>query len=496
MGKIVGGTGMLNNMIYVRGHSEDFNDWFKNKEGYSFENDILPYFTKLERGNSEGLHRGSIFFGNPTFTSKLANVILEAAKTLGFTISSNTEDCKIGFGLPKKNIRNGERWTPSHTLIHLNKPNLFLRTNRVVEKVIFHENFEARGVQYRYSNKHYFAKASKGVILSAGVVGTPKILLLSGIGPKTHLDEVHITSKINLPVGENLQDHITTGFDLIMLNQTLGIGIEQMLSPYSAFNYFWNGAGPWTFSGCEVLAFCDVNLDVTDQNDHIRPDIQLMVMPLSLNEDSGVHLRQLIGITDTTWHNYFAKWNHTAITILPILLHPKSRGTVRLKDSNFESKPLIDPNYLSHQDDIDVLLKGIELIKKIANTKEMKMLGAKLNENVIPGCNDYTFGTNLYWECYIRHLTITTYHPVGTCKMGREEDSTTVVNYEFEVKGTNNLFIVDGSILPSLPSGNVNGAILTLAEMASDRLKLRHFLSVGKCRNLEIFLKPSFCHTY
>ncbi|KAG5876584.1 hypothetical protein JTB14_015990 [Gonioctena quinquepunctata] len=359
MGKIMGGTGMLNNMIYVRGHEEDFVDWFRNKKDFDFRKDIFPYFKKLEQWSSEDPHQGSIFVRNLTVTSILPKVILEAAQRLGFTISKNTEDCEEGFGMPKVNIHNGQRWTPSHKLISLNKPNVLV-----------------------------------------GVVGTPKILLNSGVGPKVHLNEVNITTRVDLPVGENLQDHVTTGFDLILLNQTLGIGIEQMLSPFSVFEYFWSGAGPWTFSGCEALSFLNTKLGACHKS-NVQPDLQFMVMPLSLNQDDGIHLRHLIGVTNHIWDKYFAQWKETAITILPIVLHPKSRGTVRLKDSDFKNKPLIDPNYLSHEDDVTILLKGIDIIKKLANTEEMKKLGARLNENIFPGCDNFTFGTKNYWECYM-----------------------------------------------------------------------------------------------
>lgn len=395
----------------------------------------------------------------------------------------------LGFGMPKITVKQGKRWTSSHRLLKLNKKNVVLRTNRIVEKVLFHENFEAYGVQYSHLGKSYNVKASRGVILSAGVIGTPKILLLSGIGPKTHLDELNIPTKVDLPVGDNLQDHITTGLDLILLNQTLDIGIEQMLSPYSVFEYFWYGTGPWTTGGCEVLAFINTN-----GADNTQPDLQFMVMPLGINEDTGVHLRHLMGISDYTWNNYFEYLNQTkAMTILPILLHPKSRGTVRLKDADVNTPPIIDPRYLTEQEDIEILLEGINIIKKLISTRHMQKLGAKFNTNIFPGCENFDFDRKAYWECYVKHLTITSYHPVGTCKMGQEHDSSSVVNYDFQVKGTNNLYVVDASVMPTITSGNVNGAVMMLAEMASDIIKYRDFLIRKKCSIIEIFVQKYFC---
>lgn len=289
---------------------------------------------------------------------------------------------------------------------------------------------------------------------------------------------------MNLPVGENLQDHVTTGLDLIVLNQSLGIGLQQMFSPFSAFDYFWNGRGPWTTGGCETVGFLKTKYSS-------RPDIQFMVMPHGVSDDGGIFLRDLFGIKDEVWNKYFALLKHNmSITILPVLLHPKSKGTIRLNSSNEID---INPNYLSHQDDVDVLMEGINMIKKIINTESMQKIGAKLNTNIFPGCEHFKFDSKPYWECYIRQLTISSYHPVGTCKMGDNNDKFAVVNFQFEVKGTNNLFVVDGSVLPNQSSGNVNGAILMLAEMASDMLKLRNYLNLEKCDIIEIFMAKNVC---
>lgn len=321
------------------------------------------------------------------------------------------------------------------------------------------------------------------------MIGTPKILLHSGIGPQDHLQKLNITTRVNLSVGENLQDHVTTGLDLVLLNQTLGIGIEQMFSPYAAFKYFWDGKGPWTTGGCETMGFLP-----SKYSKSARPDIQFMAMTIGISEDRGIFLRKLFQIKDEVWDRYFYLVNtNFTMTILPVLLHPKSRGTVRLKDKNFDSELYIDPNYLSHKDDINTLIEGIEIIKDLIKTESMQKLGAKLNTNIFPGCETFIFDTKLYWECYVRHLTITSYHAIGTCKMGPDEDYSSVVNYNFQVKHTNKLFIVDGSILPNLPSGNVNGAIIMLAEMASDMLKLTNYYNQGKCTLKELFVIKDLC---
>nr|CAH7764135.1 unnamed protein product [Callosobruchus chinensis] len=157
----------------------------------------------------------------------------------------NMNTAKQGFGVPKINIIDGRRWTTASHFIYSKPPNVLFRTNALADLIRFHDNFEAYGVEFLYSGNRYLAKASRGIILSAGVIDTPKLLMRSGVGPRKHLKEVGIATRVDLPVGENLQDHITTGFDLVLLNKTLDIGIGTMLSPSSILTYLQEEAlGP------------------------------------------------------------------------------------------------------------------------------------------------------------------------------------------------------------------------------------------------------------
>lgn len=361
-----------------------------------------------------------------------------------------------------------------------------------VYEVLFKNNYEAYGVKYKFNNEMSFALASKGVILSAGVIGTPKILMLSGIGIEEHLKEVNILPKINLPVGNNLQDHVTTGFALVTFDETknFGMGLKDMINPLSAIKYFIHRGGPWTTIGCEVMGFLNTK---HPNNTQLQPDLQFMVMPLGIEEDSGLHLRKLMGISDVSWSQYFSKVNGS-ISILPVLLHPKSKGTVRLNSLDKFGHPLIDPNYLHKQEDVDVLIEGIKIIKEFVKTEPMQELGAKFNTMPFPGCTHHRFDTKLYWDCYIRHLTITSYHPVGTCKMGDDEDS--VINYNFQVKLTNKLYVVDSSILPTLTSGNINAAVLMMAEKASEVILNNEFLNKGTSKIISLFYSNYTCNIF
>lgn len=380
------------------------------------------------------------------------------------------------------NVRSGERYTTNHYLLEQNRRNLHVLTQTLVHRVLFQANFEANGIEFSLNEKMYKISATKAVILSAGAIGTPKILMHSGVGPKNHLEDIGIAAKIDLPVGQNLQDHVTTGLDLILLNKSIDMSMEKCLSPFSLFDYVFYGKGPLSSPGCEGVGLIDLDGDFV-------PDLQLMVIPLGISIDGGIHFRKSMGISDESFE-YFSKLLYkTTATILPIVLHPKSVGFVQLRDKHIDSPPIINPNYLQEDYDVNVLMDGIELIKKFIKTEAMQKLGATINTNKFPGCEAQKFDTKPYWECYIRHLTLTSYHPVGTCKMGQENDENRVVETNFKVRGTNKLFIADASVLPTLPSGNINAAVVMMAEKAADSIKKEKFFSSGFCEIGEVILK-------
>lgn len=319
------------------------------------------------------------------------------------------------------------------------------------------ENF-AYGIEYEKNDVIYQAFATKGIILSAGTIGSSKILLNSGIGPCNDLKNLSIKCRENLPVGKNLQDHITTGLDLIKLNTTAGLSITDFISPSNLFKFITYGQGPLTSIGCDILGF-QKNIN------NLPPKLGFMIIPLGISTDFGMHLRYNFNINDNVWNEYFDELiGKQTISILPILLHPKSHGYIKLSTNNPKSIPIINPKYLTHKDDIDLLIQGIRYIQEFIKNPKLQKYGATINEKHFPGCNQYKFDTNEYWECYIKHLTLSVYHPVGTCKMGAYDNNQTVVlQNNFQVKNIENLYVVDASIMPNLPSGNPNSVVMMIA---------------------------------
>ncbi|KAH0954233.1 hypothetical protein HN011_002576 [Eciton burchellii] len=444
-GKILGGTSRLNYMAYVLGHKLDYETWF-------------PDFIESIAENDESMSISEL-----RWNSNFADIILKAIKELNHNVSNINSELNIGFMKAQVTMENGRRWSSDKVLYKKSHHTLTVITHAQANKILMNLD-KAEGIEFiRFGNK-YIAMAKEGVILSAGAIESPKLLMLSGIGPRKHLEDLDIDVINDLPVGQNLVDHILTGLDLVIFNTSLGLSTYDIFNPISAVNYFLFGEGPWTSPGIEILGTFHSSLQ---KNQSIAPDLQLMALPLGVSNDNGFILKKAIGISDEVYSKYFAPLLYkNTVTIAPVLLHPKSSGELRLRSDNPFDEPLIDPKYLSNKDDIETLIEGLYFIKTLLETDILKAHGASLNKNLFPGCENEIFASREYWKCYVQHLTLTSYHPAGTCRM---DD---VVDASFRVRNMKNLYVVDASVLPSLPSGNINAAVIALAQKAAHKRKI------------------------
>lgn len=400
---------------------------------------------------------------------------------------------------PKVMQYNGRRWSVADSYYRQNHSLHQIIVNAKVERILFDNDatdtttaqttMKAVGISYRKYGRVHEVRATKAVILSSGTIGSPTILLKSGIGPEglyTHgvnksqkdtsrKNLLKIELRKNLPaVGEHLQDHVTTGMDLIKLNQTLGLEPWNLYTLNNLFNYFWNGHGPLTMTGCEGLGFIRSKFAKYGKDEHIL-DLGFMVIPMGSTIDAGVYFRRFLNINERTWQEYFQPLIATpTISILPIVLHPKSRGFVSIRMSkDDEIETVIQPNYLSHPDDIDVLVAGLRIITKLIDTPPFKAIGASIPKRKIPGCQDMEFGSDEYWRCYAQHLTFTAYHPVGTCRMGKNQSDSVIDPLTFQVHGIEHLYVCDASVMPSMPSANPQAAVGMLAKKFLHSFKRR-----------------------
>lgn len=433
-GKIAGGSHRLNNQVYHRGHPSDYESFIK-------PNNAEKFFEANEQ---------NIPVSETNFQSPVAVAFIETGQELGFD----------DFDYTKLTQMKGRRYTQvDHWKTLKNPPEKCFSST--VTRVLFDDINPKKiiGVEFVKHGKVHKVMGNK-VILSAGAIGSPKILLHSGIGPKNHLEDIGIEVKQNLPVGENLQDHVTTGLDLIILNQTLGLSTANLVNPFKIFDYFWyEGKDSFlALAGSDAMGFVKLS-----QNE--APDLSFMLIPVGLGSDFGLHFRKILNIRDDIWENHFKPMiGQTTISIVPILLHPKSRGTVRLQSKDFNDPPIINPNYLSEADDVKKLVTGIRIIEKMIEMPPMQKFGAEINPKHFPGCTNLHFDSNDYWECYVRQMTQTMFHPVGTCKIGDYDDDSTVVLKNFQVKNIEGLFVVDGSVLPNATSANPHAIIAMIAQ--------------------------------
>lgn len=379
-GKVLGGTHRLNNMIHHRGYFEDYAD--------------LIHPVDAEKVLSAYEENSKITEGK--FQTVFAEAFVEGARSLGFD--------DFGF----TNLTYDKRFRFTHA--GLLTENCDVVTNAFTTKILFAPDnaIKAIGIEFEKENKLHSVYGTR-IILSAGTVGTAKIMLLSGIGPKEDLENIGIEVRANLSVGQNLQDHISTGINLILLNQTSGMSMADLIQPRNIFNYFLrkNERNVFSFSGCDAIGFVNVNETQT------RPDLSFMLIPNSINSDYGVHLRKLFSFKNKIWEENFQKIETDAISILPVLLKPKSKGFVKLRSKNFRDPPIIDPNYLAEDDDVKMLVSGISIIQHLLDTPEFQKFGAEINPKKFTYCEHLEFNTFSYWECYIRHMTLTVFHPTS-----------------------------------------------------------------------------------
>lgn len=467
--------------------------------GWAFK-DVLYYFKKLENMRIPHLtnhpYHGTTgpmsveFF---RYSSPLSEMYLEAASELNYLNPNNdlNGETQSGFSRSQGSIRDGLRCSTAKGYLRpvRHRDNLHVSLKSHVEKILIHpENKEAYGVLFLKGDKKYVVFASKEVILSAGAVQSPQILMLSGVGPEKELSKHKIDIIHNSPgVGENLQDHIASGGGTYLItnpvsNDSLSIIVPKFLQVDSIRKFAFNQRGPlYAMPACEIMAF--INTKYQDPKED-RPDIQLFLASFADSSDGGLFGKRASGITDEYYGEVYEKILYKdAFMILPLLLRPKSRGKIVLKDKNPSSHPLIYPNYFDHPRDLEIMIEGSKFAYKLTQTKVFRALNATLNPATIPACAKFKTLSDEYWGCLARHYTQTIYHPAGTAKMGPASDPMAVVDPQLKLYGIKNLRVIDCSIMPTIPSGNTNIPTVMIAEKAADMIKLEYLGPPQQSRN-------------
>ena len=464
-GKVLGGTSILNYMIYVRGNRRDYDEWRDmGLEGWGYE-DVLPYFKKSENFDSDvdkkDVHHntgGDLTVTTNNHREPIIETFLEAGRELGYdTGDINGEFQDSGFSQSQVTMDKGFRsgTFKSFAEKHVGS-NLMLLTHSHVTKIVM-EGKQAVGVDILRFGQTERYLADKEIVLSAGTIGSPQIMMLSGIGDEKHLSDMGIETVHNLPdVGHNLQDHLTVGLNMDVKD---GFGLDPLAGLYPSTNTAYKeGKGPLSSNSCGGVAHIH-----TEVNNGSRPDIQLHMITATLAVDHGLLLKTNLGFLDDGWSWVEPHCHNSSSAILAILSRPKSRGFIKLRSSKPEDHPIIQPNYLSEQEDVDTLVAAVKFAVKLSETEAFAKAGAEV-WGPDPYCGHLHFKSGEYWECYVKHMSCTIYHPVGTCAMG------TVVDQRLRVKGVAGLRVVDGSVMPNIVGGNTNAPIIMIAEKGADMI--------------------------
>ncbi|XP_069950744.1 glucose dehydrogenase [FAD, quinone]-like [Cherax quadricarinatus] len=479
VGRTLGGSSVVNWMMYVRGNRRDFDNWeAMGNPGWSYK-DVLKYFKKAEdyRGDRSSATASYHGYGGPAsvetkrWGTPIMNAILKAGQQLGYQIIDPNGPEQIGFSIPDLTQRDGRRGSTAEAYIRpaAARPNLHVAMNAHVTQVVFNDQKRAVGIRFEQHGKIRTVLARREVVLSAGAVGSPHLLLLSGVGPAHHLKQHNIPVVLDLPgVGENFHDHPSIFGLSWSVNKGSGDSVLRLTRPEALQEYIKYQRGPLSCPfGVEVNAWS------LGEEDPQWPDVQYLFVSGTPALDYGFFITDGIGYRRELFkQHYLPLIGQEGFTIGPMLTRPKSRGTIRLSSSNPKAAPLIDPNYLSHPDDVKTLIKGIRFSLTVGEAPALRVEhGARFHDKVLPGCESEVFGSDEYWACYTRFMAKTTFHPVGSCKMGPASDPYSVVDHTLKVRGVSGLRVVDGSIMPLITSGNTNAPVLMIGEKAADIIK-------------------------
>ena len=463
-GKVLGGSSSINGMVYVRGHARDFDHWAEQgATGWSFA-DVLPYFKRMEHahGGEEGWRGtdGPLHVNRGPRRNPLYHAFVEAGRQAGFETTEDYNGSKQeGFGPMEQTIHQGRRWSTANAYLRpaLKRGNVRI-VNGLARRVTI-ENQRATGVEIDVKNQIQVVRARREVILAASSINSPKLLLLSGIGPAEHLRENGIGVVADRPgVGQNLQDHL----ELYIQQEA-----TQPVTLHSRLNLFSKGliGAEWLFfkSGLGATNHFESAAFVRSKAGVDYPDIQYHFLPAAMRYDGKAAAKS---------HGFQAH-------VGP--MRSKSRGSVTLRGPDPRAAPVIRFNYMSHPDDWSDFRHCIRLTREIFGQAAFDPFRG---EEISPGSHVVT---DDQLDEHIREHVESAYHPCGSCRMGRADDPTAVVDPECRVIGVEGLRVADSSIFPRVTNGNLNGPSIMTGEKAADHILGRPMLPPS---NQEPWINP------
>ena len=446
-GKVIGGSSSINGLVYVRGHAEDFNRWEElGARGWAYA-DVLPYFKRMEQstGGEEGWRGtdGPLHVRRGSAKNPLFHAFIKAGQQAGFETTEDYNGSKQeGFGLMEQTVWHGRRWSAANAYLRpaLKRPNVKL-VRGFARKVVI-ENGRAVGVEIERGGKIEVVRTHREVIVSASSFNSPKLLMLSGIGPAAHLKEMGIEVKVDRPgVGANLQDHMEFYFQQVS---------TKPVSLYSWLPWFWQGVAgaQWllTKSGLGTSNQFEACAFLRSESGLKQPDIQYHFLPVAISYDGKAAAKS---------HGFQV---HVGYNL------SKSRGSVTLASADPAADPKIRFNYMSTPEDWEKFRHCVRLTREIFGQKAFDMYRGP---EIQPG---EAVQTDEQIDAFLRAHLESAYHPCGTCRMGAADDPMAVVDPECRVIGIEGLRVADSSIFPHVTYGNLNGPSIMTGEKAADHI--------------------------
>lgn len=470
-GRTVGGSSTVNGLFYIRGNRADYDGWEKmGAHGWDWES-VFPYFLKAE-GNTDpdiannGFHAtgGPMTVGRYPSKSEFLQPLKNAVTSLRYPFRDINGAHQSGFADVQANVRKGQRVSTAKAYLvpREDRPNLDILSEAHVTKVLI-ANRTALGVLFDFKGSSHIVRARSEVILSAGALNTPQLLMLSGIGPRKTLERFRIPVQADLPVGKNFHDHGATVVNFVSVEDNRPTFVEKLTNPRNIREFVKSRYGPLaSMSGNFGSSFLADNV-IAQHLD--LPEYQLYFFEGIWGSDPP------FGFSQEAYDQLYEPYrNKSTLYCVSQDLVPESRGFVSIRSRNPYDPPVIDPKYYMVRKDLSHVISGMKTCYKIMESPFMKELGYKPFDTRMLGCENLK-DHDEYLECYARNFVSSVSHQVGTARMGDIKDPNTVVDHHLRVKGINGLRVVDASVIPKIPRANTNNPVIMIAEKASDIIK-------------------------